>query len=156
MKTFSHHQLHIFLAFLFCILILLFLFWPGEGHARFGTVTFADQTTITVEIAQTPESREQGLSGRTALKEGEGMLFLFDEPQIISLWMKDMLFFIDMLWIKDDVIMAIEESVPVPAQNTSFLPQYTFEEPVPMVLEVPAGFVEKHGLEVGQEVKVEK
>ena len=47
--------------------------------------------TLTVEIAETPRMRERGLMGRTALGSGEGMLFVFDTPEVLSFWMKDTL-----------------------------------------------------------------
>lgn len=152
-KILSHHRLHILLVILFCTLVFLFVFWPEQGQAQLGIVTLSDQTKITVEIAQTPESREQGLSGRETIGEGiDGMALVFDEPQVISIWMKDMQFPLDLLWIKNGVIMDMEEQVPAPSSNV--FPRYTFEESVDMVLEIPAGFVKEHGIDVGQEVDV--
>ena len=38
-------------------------------------------TLVTVEVAETPEQQELGLSGRQALAEDEGMVFVFFEPR---------------------------------------------------------------------------
>lgn len=38
-----------------------------------------------VKVAQTIEEQENGLQGVTDLPEDEGMLFVFDEPQEISM-----------------------------------------------------------------------
>ncbi len=45
--------------------------------------------TFHVEIADTPESRQQGLMFREELGEDEGMLFVFPDSRIRSFWMKD-------------------------------------------------------------------
>ncbi|MFO8042809.1 MAG: DUF192 domain-containing protein [Alkalispirochaeta sp.] len=42
-----------------------------------------------VEIADTPESRQQGLMFREDLGPDEGMLFVFPDSQVRSFWMKD-------------------------------------------------------------------
>ena len=42
-----------------------------------------------VELADTEETRQQGLMFRQELEEGCGMLFVHLEPAILSYWMKD-------------------------------------------------------------------
>ncbi len=42
-----------------------------------------------VEIADTPESRQQGLMFREDLGSDEGMLFVFPDSQVRSFWMKN-------------------------------------------------------------------
>lgn len=44
---------------------------------------------ITVEIADTPESRAQGLMNRDSMAENHGMLFVFDKEDRVSFWMKN-------------------------------------------------------------------
>ena len=55
--------------------------------------------TVRVELAQTDEEKEQGLSGRQSLAPETGMLFVFSTPERYKFWMKEMLFPIDILWI---------------------------------------------------------
>ncbi len=45
--------------------------------------------TVTAEVAQTPEQRSRGLMYRFTLPGGHGMLFVFDQPQPLSFWMKN-------------------------------------------------------------------
>ena len=52
-----------------------------------------------VKVAQTTEEQENGLQGVTDLPKDEGMLFVFDEPQEISMWMKDTLIPLDIIFI---------------------------------------------------------
>ena len=54
-----------------------------------------------VEIAKTEEEKEVGLQGKEELKENEGMLFVYDEPQEISFWMKDTDIPLDIIFIDE-------------------------------------------------------
>jgi len=56
-----------------------------------------------VEIAETEDERAQGLSGRKSLGNVRGLLFVFPETDYHGVWMKDMLFAIDVIWISEDL-----------------------------------------------------
>ena len=104
-------------------------------------------TVLKVEIADTPEERLLGLSGRRGLNEGEGMLFILDEPGRPGFWMKDMRFSIDIIWIKEDGrVLAIDEGVGPETYPETFAPS----EDVKYVLEVPEGFSNKAKIELGE------
>jgi hypothetical protein len=119
------------------------------------TLTVAG-TTLRVEVADDALERSRGLSGRASLQSNTGMLFLFEEPQLVSFWMKDMRFALDFLWIRDGVVVDITEHVPAPTGDD--LPTYAPNQPVDMVLEVNAGWVEAHGSKnalIGERVVLE-
>lgn len=65
------------------------------------TVELAGQT-VHVAVVDTPIARQRGLSGRQGLAGDEGMLFVFPQDGKYSIWMKDMLFSIDIVWIAAD------------------------------------------------------
>jgi uncharacterized membrane protein (UPF0127 family) len=56
--------------------------------------------SILAEVAQTPQARTKGLSGRESLHESGGMFFTFDYPDLYGIWMKDMKFPIDIYFIR--------------------------------------------------------
>jgi uncharacterized membrane protein (UPF0127 family) len=56
--------------------------------------------TIRVEIADTDMERIRGLSGRESLSSGTGLLFIFDRADYHGIWMKDMNFPIDIVWLE--------------------------------------------------------
>ena len=47
--------------------------------------------TYKCKVAKTDEELKQGLMGVKELPEDEGMLFIFEEPQTVGMWMKDTL-----------------------------------------------------------------
>src|SRR3989344_8031069 len=69
--------------------ILLFLFVNNQNTRDIKIVKIAGEN-IKVDLAQTPDARAQGLSGRSMLKNDGGMLFVFDHSDKYSFWMKDM------------------------------------------------------------------
>lgn len=103
---------------------------------------------VSVKIAQTTEEQRQGLSDTAELKQGTGMLFVYDRYTTPQFWMKDMNYPIDIIWIRDDQVIGAVENVPVPALGQK-LPRYSSDEPINYVLEVPAGFVAKYGIVQG-------
>lgn len=120
---------------------------PGRG-----TITLGENVAVKVEVADTPQTREKGLSGRESLAAGEGMLFIFPAPDTYIFWMKDMKFPIDIIWIRDREIVDIITDVPVPVPNQE-LSTYFPKFPADKVLEAGAGFAAAHGLRVGMPVE---
>ncbi len=111
-------------------------------------------TSLYVDIAKTDQEKTKGLSGRKSLQDNEGMLFVFENKIQPSFWMIDMLIPLDIIWISDGKIVYINENVPTPVPETpnSQLPLYYPPTGINYVLEVNAGFSEKHGIEVGDSV----
>lgn len=138
------------LAIVFAIVFALFLFNSIQPNAS-QTLTNVEigGETIQVETADTPQARERGLSGRSALLENQGMLFVFSEDGIHSFWMKDMNFPIDILWISASrEIVYIKEN----ASPDDYPATYAPDKEARYVLEVAAGFVEKYGVRIGDRI----
>ena len=111
---------------------------------------------IAVEIADSDQKRTQGLSNRERLDENSGMLFIFNPKSLASFWMKDMKFAIDIIWIKDNLIIKIDKNVPAPSPNTSTLNPKHYSPPseINYVLEVNAGFSDRNNIGVGDMVNI--
>jgi uncharacterized protein len=116
-----------------------------------GTLVIAERVTVTVELARSVHEKMRGLSGRPALKPGHGMLFVYEQAQLIGIWMKDMRFPLDILWIRDGRIAHVEKNAPplVPPG-----PERVYTATGEAVLEVPAGFADEQKIRVGDRVKV--
>ena len=123
---------------------------PSAGNEdastqRVATITL-NGVPVEVEIMRTPEEKTRGLSGRAGLEDGKGMLFVFDPPSMPSFWMKDMRFPIDIIWIYNDKVIGVASSVLAPQDALSSLPTYSPPNLVTHVLEVPAGWAKKNGI----------
>lgn len=107
--------------------------------------------SIIVDIADTPEERAQGLSGRESLGANEGMLFIFDEPQIPQFSMRDMNFPIDIVWISEDLnVVAVTPTIAVETYPDTFVPP----GPIKYVLEVNSGLSASRGWLAGDKVEL--
>ena len=109
-------------------------------------------TVLQVEVAQTPKQRRIGLSYRETLAEGRGMFFVFDTDGRHAMWMKDMQFPIDIVWV--DRTMRVVHIAPDVAPET--YPQ-SFASPIPAqyVLEVPVGYTQGN-IMIGDTVLIQK
>jgi uncharacterized membrane protein (UPF0127 family) len=122
----------------------------SHPDGEFGAVIYVGDTPIKVEIADTPEERAKGLSG-TLPEPPRSLLFVFETVGDWGIWMKDMQYPIDVLWIDDAMkVVSIEENM----QPASYPRVYKPGTPVRYVLELPAGFVEIHNLSRGDVLKL--
>jgi len=105
--------------------------------------------SIAVEVADTEVLREQGLSGRSDIPDGKGMLFVFDTDGLWSIWMKDMRFPIDIVWADaDGKVITVANNVAPETYPEVFSPSL----PARYVLELPAGFAAAQGIVEGSQI----
>lgn len=110
------------------------------------TVVTVKNTAINAEVARSDSARAKGLSGRSKLAEGHGMLFIFTESSIYPFTMKEMLFPIDIIWINDNKISYIEPGAQPGVERI------TPEFDALYVLEVKSGVVNRNEWQVGDPV----
>ena len=123
-----------------------------ETESPSGPVVTLGGVPFRVELAITVEQRTRGLSGHPPLASGAGMLFVFEQAQKYSFWMKEMLFPLDMIWIDAECTVAhITRNAPpqAPEQALADLPLYGPPEPILYVLEINAGEAESAAVTVG-------
>ena len=101
---------------------------------------------LKIEIADTLEERIKGLSGRESLNENAGLLFVHSEPGIYGIWMKDMLFAIDVIWL-DSEYRVVDMAHHV--RPDSFPEIFEPSGLALYILEVNAGFAKRNGIEIG-------
>ena len=113
--------------------------------------------TAHVEVARTPEDRARGLSGRDDLAPDAGLLILFDMLDQHHIWMRDMRFSIDLIWIAGGVVVDTHERLPVPppGRDPASLPYFNPRPQALSVLEVPAGTVAAHGIIHGDRIRID-
>jgi hypothetical protein len=127
--------------------------WGGEMNPPLPTasVVLAGRVTVVAELARQPEEQILGLSNRPGLAAGRGMLFLYERPQPVGIWMKDMRFPLDILWIREGRIVKIEKHAPPLVQGA---PERVYTATADLVLEVPAGFADRENIRLGDTARV--
>jgi len=132
--------------------VLLYLLLASDASAlQGGGVVIDGRVTIAVEVARTAQEQARGLGGRSSLPRGGGMLFLFDAVERRTFWMKGMLIPLDILWIREGKVVAIDANVAPPRSREA---PAIVSQVADTVLEVPAGFAREMGISVGQTVRV--
>jgi len=102
-----------------------------------------------VEVATTPEQLRKGLSDRAYLAPRSGMLFIFGNIGLQSMWMPSMNFPLDIVWIDTNkTIVKIEENVQPCFQNKN-CKSYSSVYPVKYAIELNAYDASRIGLYVG-------
>ena len=110
------------------------------------------------EVADDPDERSQGLSGRDSLAIDTGMWFDRGVERVGPFWMRDMRFPIDMVWVSEGLeVIGVTHEAPPPAPGTpdSDLPLYGIDAAVRYVLEINAGLARTLGIEPGVRVTLE-
>ena len=102
-----------------------------------------------VWLADNDRSRQQGLMFVRDLPADQGMLFLFERPQLVSFWMKNTYVSLDIVFIAPDGVVA---NVVHDTQPLSLSPIESVA-PVMGVLELVAGTAARIGLVAGDRVR---
>lgn len=102
---------------------------------------------VQAETVSSPEKLYLGLSHRPALPAGGGMLFVLPRVEFQHFCMRGMQFPLDFLWINEDRVIGLAKNVAADFPGTISSPA-----PVRYVLEVPAGFVDRHRIRVNDPV----
>lgn len=118
-----------------------------------GELTFTDslgtlKAKIDLEIADSEYERELGLMNRNEMKENEGMLFIFPEQKVLTFWMRNTLISLDMIFVNDQkkIVMIHKYTRTLSDQS------YSSTLPAKYVVEVVAGFTDKHNIQVGDKI----
>ena len=102
-----------------------------------------------VDVADDDAERERGLMYRTEMAPNAGMVFDYHREQNITMWMKNTVLPLDMVFISQDghVFDAVKGTVPY---SLELIPS---GGPVRAVLELNAGTIDRIGLKRGDMVR---
>lgn len=104
------------------------------------------ETVITLDIADDDRERIQGLSGRVSIPNNHGMLFIFDDNSYHGIWMKDMNFALDVIWLNQySEVIYIEKNL----SPETFPEVFGGDVKSRYVLELPSGFVNRNSIKIG-------
>jgi len=106
--------------------------------------------TINLELANTAQEQEQGLMYRNELDENSAMLFIFQDEQIRSFWMKNTLIPLDIIFI-DSNNMIVDIQAAEPCKSDPCI-NYVSKYPAKYVLEVNQGYSERNNISIGDKL----
>ena len=109
------------------------------------------QARFTVELADTNESRAQGLMFRETMAQRAGMLFVYDHPQRAVFWMKNTLIPLDMIFVDQTGAVTAVHHDAIPGDLTPI----DGGRGVFAVLEINGGLARKYGIAPGSQMRHE-
>ena len=124
--------------------------WSGPMKRETLVVaTTSGKADISTEIALTVAEQEQGLMFRTSIGDSEGMLFIYDKPQIIQMWMHNTYVSLDMVFVAADgtVLRITPDTEPLSDRVISSGSKAS------AVLELKAGTAMRIGLKPGDHIQ---
>lgn len=107
---------------------------------------------IEVEVADTPEERYQGLSGRDRLCVDCGMLFNFPDDIEKSFVMRNMKFPLDIIFISRGIIKNIASGAA--PEGNSPIRTYNSDGSADQVLELNGGYCASHNIKPGDRLEI--
>lgn len=122
-----------------------------DGNLQFYTDNGYDTVEIAVEIVDRRDEITRGLMYRPHMPENSGMLFIFPGEEIRSFWMKDTYISLDIIFVNSQKEIETIQANTQPL-STEPVPSHT---PAQYVIEVNAGFAEKHQIRTGDRINFE-
>lgn len=143
-------------SLLIALLLVLASLFTGCNKSKLQTATItikkADGSTayVKAEIARKEEERNFGFMERKVIPDGTGMIFIFEQDQILSFWMKNTPHPLSIAYIDSKgKIRNIYDMTPYSLANI------TSTSSVRYALEVPQGWFKKQGIKEGDFVKLD-
>ena len=135
------------------LLLALFLVacTTRETDSDVSTVTLlgpdGEKARFQVEVVQTDAERRQGLMSRESLGKNRGMLFVFEDEDFRSFWMKNTLIPLDIFYFDaEGVLVSLRTMQPCEADPC---PGYPSGHKAKYALEVNAGVADREGIDIG-------
>ncbi|WP_231689468.1 DUF192 domain-containing protein [Achromobacter piechaudii] len=102
---------------------------------------------IRAEVADTDATRQAGLMFRKELPGNDGMLFVFERPDVQCFWMRNTLLPLSIAFIADDgMIVNIDDMAPQTEDP------HCARKPVRYALEMAQGWFDEHGIKAGRKI----
>ena len=104
------------------------------------------ESVVRLMRADTPAAQQQGLSGVKRLGRDEGMIFTLNQPAQISFWNKATLLDLDLLWIRGDRVVGIDQLLNEPEHGRIIKRSPGL---VDSIVELPFGWSAEHDTAIG-------
>ncbi len=107
------------------------------------------QARFSVDVADDPAERSQGLMNVEFLPRSAGMLFAYDYPQRVAFWMRNTLIPLDMLFLDETGTVAFIHENAIPLDETAI----PGGDAIQYVLEINAGLSNRFGIAPGSQLR---
>jgi len=129
----------------------------AETKFTMGTIKL-DDVTLDVQIAETDSQKTRGLMFQKQLQYDQGMIFVFNNEQIVPIWMLNMQFPLDIIWFDSSGnVVHIAKNV-APCKSAIETATCTVDngagKNAKYVLEVTAGFVDKFNITENSKLQI--
>jgi len=122
----------------------------GPSFKADGELVLPNGSRVQIAILTTKAEKYRGFSKMHQPCPDCDLLFVWPVLSQPTIVMRDMLFPLDLVWLRDKQIVQLTLNIQPEAGEESQLTKYMANEPVDAVLEVPASFVGRHNLKIGQ------
>ena len=129
-------------------LLLALTFTACSSSEKLVLHTKTGDIAISVDVADTNQSRARGLMFVQSLADDKGMLFDFQQTREVSFWMRNTFIPLDMIFIAADGEIKHIHPNARPHDETGISSQF----PVRFVLEIGGGRAAEMGLEIGDSI----
>ena len=115
-------------------------------------------TRLRVQVGRTLESQRQGLMFRKELRDGDGMLFVYEKETPLIFWMKNTLIPLDIGFFGSDRKLREIKSMEVDPEGVddSLRRRYESAKPGMYALEVPRGWFARKKIRLGAKLELGK
>jgi uncharacterized membrane protein (UPF0127 family) len=130
------------------ILMAIVMVVLNSSYCFSNDMRFRDGQIIDVEInsvrlklvaAVSDSAKAKGLSDTKEVPY-DGMIFIFDKAQNLAFWMKDMNYYIDIVWLSNGRVAGITENIPPPSAAQKYaLVKYYSPQDADVVIELSSG-----------------
>ncbi len=111
--------------------------------------------TWNLELALTSEQRYQGLSGRTSLADDAGMLFVYEDPQVLEFCMRGCFIDLDIAFLDGQGVVVATHTMKAESDRVGRV-TYSSGQPAQYALEVAAGSLARHNVTVGRQIQISR
>lgn len=126
----------------------LYILYNNYNQKTLFIQTLTKKISLSYEVADTPEKQSIGLMYRQEMPNNHSMIFIFPEPQMIYMWMKNTYIPLDMIFF-DETGKIIHIHQNAKPHDLSII---SSQQNAKGVIEVNAGFVNAHKIAIGHQV----
>jgi uncharacterized membrane protein (UPF0127 family) len=127
---------------------------PARDGDRYTLQLGTTPKLFQVETVTSEKALQAGLSFRDPLPDGHGMLFVFPDFKVRSMWMPDMKFALDVVWLDDQLRVTHVNYHCPPCPSRDACPPYSSNLPAAYAIEMKAGEAEVLGFVTGVQLSV--